>query len=60
LEKEREKIEEERIQMEAPVNCMLAVTAPESQAIREVEISGLRVMGLFTLCGLLATLGWGG
>jgi hypothetical protein len=60
LEKEREKIEEERVQLEEPVNCTEAVTAPEGLTTREAGITGLQVMGVFTLCGLLATLGWRG
>jgi hypothetical protein len=36
------------------------VIAPEGQARKGARILGLQVMGVFTLCGLLATLGWGG
>ncbi len=36
------------------------VIAPEGQARKGARMLGLQVMGVFTLCGLLATLGWGG
>jgi hypothetical protein len=32
----------------------------EGQVKKESRISGLKVLGVFTLCGLLASLGWGG
>ncbi len=59
LEKEREKIEEEQVQREEPIKCTEGVAAPEGLTTKEPGISGLQVRGVFTLCGLLATLGWG-
>lgn len=57
LEMEKGRMEEERTQAEESINCTETVNAPESQAT--ARISGLQVMGVFTLCDLLATLGWG-
>jgi hypothetical protein len=59
-EVEKKRMEEERIQAEEPINCTGTVIIPEGQATRGSGILGLQVMGVFTLCGLLAALGWGG
>jgi hypothetical protein len=56
---ERERMEEEWIK-ERPTNCTESPTWQEKQVKKELRISGLKVMGVFTLCGLLASLGWGG
>jgi hypothetical protein len=53
-------MKEERDQREKPTNCMETITAPEKLAVEGAGISGLQVMGVFALCGLLAALGWGG
>jgi hypothetical protein len=52
-------VEEERIR-EEPANCTMAMADPETLVAKEARVPGLQVMGVFTLCGLLAALGWGG
>jgi hypothetical protein len=39
---------------------MVVMTAPEKLVAGEARILGLQVMGVFTLCGVLAALVWGG
>ncbi len=57
---ERERMEEEQIKEEKPTNCTESPTWQEKQVKKELRISGLKVTGVFTLCGLIASLGWGG
>jgi hypothetical protein len=63
LEEEKKAVEEKKAQAEQaeePASCTVAMTEPERLTMRRGEVSGLQVIGVFTLCGLLATLGWGG
>jgi hypothetical protein len=53
-------MEEETIQAQESINCTETVIIPEGRAMRVSRISGLQVMGVFTLCGLLTALDWGG
>jgi hypothetical protein len=41
-------------------NCTESPGLWERPEEKRVKASGLKVMGVFTLCGVLATLGWGG
>jgi hypothetical protein len=38
----------------------MAMADPETLVAKEARVPGLQVMGVFTRCGLLAALGWGG
>jgi hypothetical protein len=60
LKEEKEKMEEEKVQWEEPANCTMMIAALEKLAAGEAGISGLHISGVFTHCGLLAALGWGG
>jgi hypothetical protein len=60
LEAEKKKMEEDRVRMEEPANCTETIILPEEQVKKDSRMSGPKVMGVFTLCGLLASLGWGG
>jgi hypothetical protein len=48
-----------RAKEKEPANCTENSTWPEGQVKKESRISGLQVMGVFTLYGLLASLVWG-
>ncbi len=50
LEMEKKRMDEERTHAEEPINCTVTVITPEGQAARGARISGLQVMGVFTLC----------
>jgi hypothetical protein len=60
LEEKKKAVEEKKAQAEEPVNCTAPMIEPESLTTKQGGVSGLQGMGVFTLCGLLATLGWGG
>jgi hypothetical protein len=63
LEQEKKVVEEKRAQAELaeePINCTAAMDESERLIMKRGEMSGLQVMGIFTLCGLLEILGWGG
>jgi hypothetical protein len=60
LKEEKEKMKEEKDQREEPTNCTETITVPERLAAEGAGISGMQFMGVFTLCSLLAALGWGG
>ncbi len=60
LEEEKKKIEERKIWEEEPANCTTMATEPEGLTTKEDGIPGLQIMGVFTLCGLLAALSCGG
>jgi hypothetical protein len=45
---------------EKPPNCTVLLGEPRELATRKDVVFGLQMMGVFTLCGVLATLGWGG
>jgi hypothetical protein len=53
-------MKEDKEQWEEPINCTETITVPEKLAAEGAGILGLQVIGVFTLCGLLAALGWGG
>jgi hypothetical protein len=60
LKSERERMEEERAKEKEPANSMENFDLAGRQVKKESRISGFKVLGVFTLCGLLASLGWGG
>jgi hypothetical protein len=45
---------------EKPPNCTAVLSELRELAARKDVMLGLQIMGVFTLCGVLATLGWGG
>ncbi len=45
---------------EKPLNCTTVTGKSGEPATRKDMIFGLQMMGVFTLCNVLATLGWGG
>jgi hypothetical protein len=49
LEEEKKAVEEKKAQAEEPANCTVAMTEPERLTTRRGEVSGLQVMGVFTL-----------
>jgi hypothetical protein len=57
---EKQAEEERRAQAEEPTNCTMIVSEPVNLAVKKEGIPGLQIMEVFTLCGLLAALGWGG
>jgi hypothetical protein len=59
LEEEKKKIEEKKMQEEEPANCTMIASEPAGLTARKDGILGLQIMGVFTLCDLLAALGWG-
>jgi hypothetical protein len=60
LEEEKKAMEKKRAQVDEPINCMMTVIEPESLTVKREGVPGLQIMGVFTLCRLLAALGWGG
>jgi hypothetical protein len=59
LEEEKKAKEKKRAQVDEPINCTMTVIEPESLTVKREGVPGLQIMGVFTLCGLLAALGWG-
>jgi chromosome segregation ATPase len=63
LEQEKKVVEEKKAQAELaeePANCTATTGEPEGLTMKRGEVPGLQVMGILTLCSLLATLGWRG
>jgi hypothetical protein len=60
LEEEKKAMEKKKVQAEEQVNCTATGIEPESLTVKREGVPGLQIMGVFTLCGLLAPLGWGG
>jgi hypothetical protein len=56
---EHKKVAQAGLPRETP-NCTTAVDESGELNAREGVAFGLQIMGVFTLCGFLATLGWGG
>ncbi len=52
-------MEEKRAQVDEPINCTMTVNELESLTVKKEGVPGLQIMGVFTLYGLLAALGWG-
>jgi hypothetical protein len=60
LEEEKKTMDKERVQADEPSNSMATVIEPESLTGKREGVPGWQIMGVFTLCGLLALLGCGG
>ncbi len=53
-EEEKKKIEKKRAEVEEPINCTTTVIEPKSLTVKRKGVPGLQIMGVRTLCGLLA------
>ncbi len=60
LAEEKKRMEEVRTRDEGLGNCTESPAHLERLKEKGVKVSGLKVMGVFTLCEVLATLGWEG
>ncbi len=60
LKEEKRIVEEKKIREEEPANCTVIASEPEELTARKDGKPGLQIMAVFTLCGLLAALGWAG
>jgi hypothetical protein len=60
LKEEKRIMEEKKMREEEPANYTMVAGEPEELTARRDGIPGLQIMGVFTLCGLLVALDWGG
>lgn len=60
LSEEKKKVSAAGAEDKEAGNCTKGPVPQERVVERSVRVSGVKLMGVFTLCGVLATLGWGG
>jgi hypothetical protein len=60
VREEKQRMGEARARSEEPSNCTEVPVRQEQLEEKGVKVSGLKVVGVFTLCRVLAVLGWGG